>query len=78
MVEEAAKVSWLQARLQGFVDQGDVLVFAAQKVRVDEVVDRLKASGFRCAGYTQSSFTCIPLPLNAMVWSRGSEMRNHQ
>lgn len=47
VVEEAAKLQWLLDRLPGFVDQGDVLVFAGQKVRVDELTDKLKAGGFR-------------------------------
>ncbi|KAK9804524.1 hypothetical protein WJX73_004516 [Symbiochloris irregularis] len=49
VVEEAAKHEWLTQRLQGFIDQGDVLVFAGQKLRVDELTDKLKAAGFRAA-----------------------------
>ena len=47
VVEEGAKLKWLTDRLPGFIDQGDVLVFASQKVRVDELTDKLKAGGFR-------------------------------
>ena len=49
VVEEASKHKWLTDRLQGFIDQGDVLVFAGQKARVDELTDKLKAGGFRWA-----------------------------
>ena len=47
VVEEGSKLQWLTERLPGFIDQGDVLVFAAQKVRVDELTEKLKAGGFR-------------------------------
>ena len=48
MVEEAAKLGWLKERLPAFVDAGEVLVFAAQKARVEMVVEELRAAGFRC------------------------------
>ncbi len=48
MVEEAAKLGWLKERLPAFVDAGEVLVFAAQKARVETVVAELRAAGFRC------------------------------
>eukprot|EP00884_Botryococcus_braunii_P014055 jgi/Botrbrau1/22650/Bobra.176_1s0072.1 len=47
VVEEAAKMEWLLSRLAGFIDQGDVLVFANQKARVDEINAKLQAKGFR-------------------------------
>ena len=51
-MEDAGKFKWLTDHLPGFIDQGDVLVFAAQKVRVDELTDKLKGAGFRCARIT--------------------------
>ncbi len=47
VVEEAAKLGWLRERLPALVDAGEVLVFAAQKARVELVVEQLKAAGFR-------------------------------
>lgn len=44
-----SKQKWLLDRLQGFVDDGDVLVFANQKARVDELTAALQAAGARCA-----------------------------
>lgn len=50
MVYDAAhKQKWLLDRLQGFIDEGDVLVFANQKARVDELCAALQAAGARCA-----------------------------
>ncbi len=49
VVEEAGKWAWLQARLQGFIDEGDVLVFASTKARVDELSAQLQAAGVRHA-----------------------------
>ena len=48
VVEAAAKLQWLKERLPALIDAGDVLVFAAQKVKVDEVTAQLTAAGFRC------------------------------
>ncbi len=45
---DAAKMPWLKAQLPTFVDAGDVLVFANQKARVEEVCQQLSAAGFRC------------------------------
>lgn len=48
VVEDKAKLTWLTEHLPRFVDQGDVLVFASQKLRVDDLTNELKAGGFRC------------------------------
>lgn len=42
-----AKKVWLMSRLQALIDQGDVLIFASQKARVDQLCDQLKAAGIR-------------------------------
>ena len=42
-----AKKVWLVSRLQALIDQGDVLIFASQKARVDQLCDQLKAAGLR-------------------------------
>ena len=42
-----AKNAWLMSRLQALIDQGDVLIFASQKTRVDQLCDQLKAAGIR-------------------------------
>ena len=44
---DAAKMPWLKAQLPAFIDAGDVLVFANQKARVDNVCQELLAGGFR-------------------------------
>lgn len=41
------KLKWLQDRLQRFVDEGDVLVFANRKAQVDELTAVLQAAGAR-------------------------------
>lgn len=38
---------WLKVQLPAFIDAGDVLVFANQKARVDDVCQQLAAAGFR-------------------------------
>ena len=43
------KLQWLLTRLPGFIDAGDVLVFANQKAHVDDVTAKLQAAGFKCA-----------------------------
>ena len=45
--DAGAKQRWLLERLQGFVDEGDVLVFAAQRARVDELAAALGGAGAR-------------------------------
>ncbi len=47
IVDEGAKLGWLTSRLADFIDQGDVLVFANQKVKVDEVNGKLQSAGVR-------------------------------
>ena len=47
VVGEDAKLAWLLARLPAFIDAGDVLVFANQKARVDEIFAALQAAGVR-------------------------------
>ena len=49
VVEGGAKLQWLKERLPSLIDAGDVLIFASQKVRVDELTAQLAAAGFRCA-----------------------------
>ncbi|KAK9828689.1 hypothetical protein WJX72_001532 [[Myrmecia] bisecta] len=46
---DATKTHWLTSRLQGFIDAGDVLVFANQKTRVDELTQTLQGLGIRAA-----------------------------
>ena len=48
VVAATAKLPWLLARLPGFIDAGDVLVFANQKAHVDELTTKLQAAGFKC------------------------------
>jgi ATP-dependent RNA helicase DDX42 len=48
--DEAGKAAWLSAQLEGFIDAGDVLVFAGQRARVDELVGRLQQAGVKAAG----------------------------
>lgn len=48
VVEGGAKLQWLKERLPSLIDTGDVLIFAAKKVRVDELTVQLSAAGFRC------------------------------
>lgn len=49
LYDAAHKQKWLLDRLQGFIDEGDVLIFANQKARVDELCAALQAAGARCA-----------------------------
>lgn len=44
-----AKLAWLLGRLPRFIDEGDVLVFANQKAKVEAVEAKLKEHGFRGA-----------------------------
>jgi ATP-dependent RNA helicase DDX42 len=43
--DASSKQQWLLGRLQQFVDDGDVLIFANQKARVDELSAALLAAG---------------------------------
>ena len=47
VVAAAEKLPWLLTRLPGFIDAGDVLVFANQKAQVDELTAKLQAAGFK-------------------------------
>lgn len=47
VVAANAKLQWLLARLPGFIDAGDVLVFANQKANVDELTAKLQAASFK-------------------------------
>jgi superfamily II DNA/RNA helicase len=46
-VPVAEKLAWLLGHLPGFIDAGDVLVFANQKAQVDELTAKIQAAGFR-------------------------------
>lgn len=46
---EAEKMPWLLERLPGLIDNGDVLVFASKKARVDEIESQLAQMGFKVA-----------------------------
>ncbi|KAF5829815.1 P-loop containing nucleoside triphosphate hydrolase protein [Dunaliella salina] len=48
--DEAEKMRWLMAKLQDLVDEGDVIVFASQRAKVDSLVSSLQAAGVRAAG----------------------------
>lgn len=49
VADEAGRLAWLSAHLPACIDNGDVLVFASQKAKVDELTARLKAQGCRYA-----------------------------
>ena len=57
VADEAGRLSWLSEHLPAFIDNGDVLIFASQKAKVDELTGRLKAQGCRC---TTLPFHCRP------------------
>ncbi|GMH30854.1 hypothetical protein Nepgr_032697 [Nepenthes gracilis] len=46
---DAEKLPWLLEKLQGMIDEGDVLVFASKKATVDEIESQLAQRGFRVA-----------------------------
>ncbi|KAL7226945.1 hypothetical protein ACSBR1_021920 [Camellia fascicularis] len=46
---DAEKMPWLLERLPGLIDNGDVLVFASKKARVDEIESQLAQMGFKVA-----------------------------
>ena len=48
VLDDSAKWTWLKANVQGFIDQGDVLVFVSTKVRSEEVSGQLQAAGLKC------------------------------
>ncbi|GLC43085.1 hypothetical protein PLESTB_000864700 [Pleodorina starrii] len=45
--DDSAKSSWLGSHLSGLVDEGDVIVFAGQRSRVDALSEQLRAAGVR-------------------------------
>lgn len=45
--QEQAKLDWLLKKLPAMIDKGEVLVFANQIVRVDEITEKIKAIGHR-------------------------------
>jgi hypothetical protein len=59
VLEQDAKWAWLQARLASFIDQGDVLIFAATKARVDELTAQLQAAGVKWAFLAASSLPVV-------------------
>uniref|UniRef100_A0A803LF34 RNA helicase n=1 Tax=Chenopodium quinoa TaxID=63459 RepID=A0A803LF34_CHEQI len=46
---DAEKLPWLLEKLQGMIDEGDVLVFASKKASVDELESQLAQKGFKVA-----------------------------
>ncbi|XP_051181526.1 DEAD-box ATP-dependent RNA helicase 24 [Lolium perenne] len=46
---DVEKMPWLLEKMPGMIDDGDVLVFAAKKARVDEVENQLNQRGFKVA-----------------------------
>ncbi|XP_010679397.2 DEAD-box ATP-dependent RNA helicase 24 isoform X1 [Beta vulgaris subsp. vulgaris] len=46
---DAEKLPWLLEKLQGMIDEGDVLVFASKKAAVDELELQLAQKGFKVA-----------------------------
>ncbi|BDA43593.1 probable ATP-dependent RNA helicase DDX42 [Coccomyxa sp. Obi] len=49
VLDDSGKLSWLKANLQGFIDQGDVLVFVSTKARAEEICGNLQAEGVKAA-----------------------------
>ncbi len=47
IVPEQGKLDWLLKKLPAMIDSGEVLVFANQIVRVEEVTEKIKAVGHR-------------------------------
>lgn len=46
---DAEKLPWLLEKLQGMIDEGDVLVFASKKASVDDLESQLAQKGFKVA-----------------------------
>lgn len=42
---DAGKLAWLRSRIGAFVDEGDVLVFANRRAKVDELLASLQQWG---------------------------------
>jgi ATP-dependent RNA helicase DDX42 len=49
LADDAAKLQWLLAHLQKCVDNGDVMIFAGKKVRVEQAEAALRDQGFKVA-----------------------------
>ncbi|MEW5317982.1 MAG: hypothetical protein WDW38_009236 [Sanguina aurantia] len=49
LANDMAKMGWIKAELQSFIDQGDVVVFLNQRVRVESLVSELQGVGFKAA-----------------------------
>ncbi|KAG2453554.1 hypothetical protein HYH02_001773 [Chlamydomonas schloesseri] len=47
VADDAAKAAWLRAAIGGLVDEGEVIVFAGQRQRVEALAEQLKAAGVR-------------------------------
>ena len=47
VLDDSCKLPWLKANLQGFIDQGDVLVFVSTKARAEEMSGQLQADGVK-------------------------------
>ncbi len=58
VLDDSAKWTWLQANVQSFIDQGDVLVFVSTKVRVEEISGQLQAAGLKCALSGSVAYIC--------------------
>lgn len=54
MASGAQKLQWLQARLRGFVDDGDVLVFANKRATVEAVAGMIKVPCYLLAHWSGS------------------------
>lgn len=52
VADEAGRLAWLSAHLPACIDHGDVLLFASQKAKVDELTARLKTQGCRSAAHS--------------------------
>lgn len=46
-MQESAKLDWLIKKLPAMIDSGEVLVFANQIVRVEEITEKIKSIGHR-------------------------------
>ena len=55
-MQEQVKVDWILKRLPAMIDSGEVLIFANQIIRVEEVCEKIKSAGHRL------SFMLLDLP----------------
>lgn len=67
-----SKQKWLLDRLQRFVDDGDVLIFANQKARVDELAAVLAAAGARWVRLLPAMHPSVDLPVCRRARTRTS------